>query len=88
MTRRVDTEALAALAAAGLPDSEIADVLGVTARAIRMARKRSGIPSTWTRAVPLCGTLASYRRGCGCPPCRAANAAHAARYAPGGGSGN
>lgn len=77
----LDLDQLAALAAAGLSDPQIADALAVSARTVLRARRRHGIASTWSRPAPLCGTLAAYRRGCRCRPCRAANVAHWRRYA-------
>ena len=72
--------ALPALVDEGLSDTEIADVLGVSARTVLRWRSRAGLASRWTPTPPSHGTERRYRRGCPCAPCRAANAAAVARY--------
>lgn len=76
----IDPVRLAALAAEGKPDSELAAEFAVNIRTIERWRKRLGIASQWK---PVRGTshgVAGYTRGCRCDVCREANRLQAAEW--------
>ncbi len=67
---------LAGHADAGLSDSQIAQMYGVSARTVLRWRQAAGIPSSWQPERYPCGTRAAFRRGCRCAECRASLRPH------------
>jgi hypothetical protein len=67
---------LAEYADAGMTDSQIAQMYGVSARTVLRWRQAAGIPSSWQPERFPCGTRAAFRRGCRCAECLAALRPH------------
>ncbi len=64
---------LDSMVAAGMPDSQIAKMAGVSTKTVYRWRKRRGLLSQWTLPSKTHGLASTYSAGCRCAECRRAH---------------